>query len=144
MKNLFKYFALAAVVAAFASCDKVEAPVETPVAKDDAAPLVAPLKISAATETKTVLRNDADVLWVSTDTLSVFDNANNYYGFHNANSTAAETTDFVFDSWPSDKTPEFAVYCNTYANNAFTRPSFDGSKATALLYANQKIYNKKS
>ena len=144
MKNLLKYFALAAVVAAFASCDKVEAPVETPVAKDDAAPLVAPLKISAATETKSILRNDTDVCWVSTDTLSVFDNANNYYGFHNANSAAAETTDFVFDSWPSDKTPEFAVYCNTYANNTFTRPSFNGSKATALLYANQKLYNKKS
>lgn len=135
MKNLLKYFALAAVVAAFASC---EDKIETPVAKAD----VAPLTISAGSETKTVLRNDADVYWISSDVLSIFDNDYNYYGFQNSSADAAPETDFVYDSWPSGKTPEFAVYC--YTSEGATQPSFDGNKATAFLYATQRIYNKKS
>ena len=134
MKNTLKFFALAAVVAAFASCNKVEAPAD----KGD----FAPLTISAGTETKSVLRNDTDVYWISSDILSVFDNDSNYYGFQNTSTDATPTTDFVYDSWPSDKTPVFAVYC--YTNGETTRASFDGNKATAILYATQKIYNKKS
>lgn len=135
MKNTFKFFALAAAVAAFASCNEK---VEAPIAKAD----VAPLTITAGTESRSVLRNDAEVYWISSDTLSVFDNAYNYYGFHNELSSAAAVADFLYDSWPSDKTPEFAVYC--YTNGETTRPSFDGDKATAILYATQRIYNKKS
>ena len=135
MKNSLKFFALAAAVAAFASC---EDKIETPVAKAD----VAPLTINAGSETKTVLRNDADVYWISSDVLSVFDNEYNCYGFQNTSADATPQTDFVYDSWPSGKTPEFAVYC--YTSDGATQPSFNGNKATAFLYATQRIYNKKS
>ncbi len=134
MKNAFKFFALAAAVAAFASCNEK---VEAPVAKAD----VAPLTITAGTESRSVLRNDAEVHWISSDTLSVFDEDCTYYGFHNNLESDAAVADFLYDNWTIGKTPEFAVYC--YTNGGTTRPSFnrDNGKATAILYANQRIYN---
>lgn len=135
MKNTLKFLALAAAVAAFASCNEK---VEVPVAKTD----VAPLSISAGTESKTILRNDSEVRWISLDSLFVFDNDYSCYSFRNSSSSEAAQTTFLYDAWPTDKTPVFAL--NSYSNGKTTIPSFDGDKATAILYASQAIYNKKS
>lgn len=135
MKNTLKFFALAAAVAAFASCnEKVEAPVATTE--------VAPLTISVGTESKTIIRNDKDIQWVYTDTLFVFDNDYKAYRFSNSGDAASQKN-FYYENWPVTKAPVFAVY-SCSSNALSTTPSFDGDKVTALLYANQKIYNKKS
>ena len=128
MKNLFKYFALAAVVAAFASCDKVETVNQA--AKNN-------ISIRIGTETKSLLHNGTEVLWSKEDKIRVFDNANKGFKFETTDSKVA-TAVFTCteDGGWTGGDPVMAIhsYRHTLSNTAF-----DGTKVTANINQNQVI-----
>lgn len=129
MKKINFIFAMAAMVAAFASCNKNS---------------VAPqqentLSLTAGTETKTLLRNGKEVRWAGTDELRVFDTENAGFTFK---TTASDVKEAVFkcSNW-TGTTPVMAVHSNSAS---FGGSSSRGSVITANLNPIQKIYHQKS
>ena len=128
MKNTFRFFALAAVVAAFASCDKVETVNQA--AKNN-------ISIRIGTETKSLLRNGTEVHWSSEDKIRVFDDSNAGFKFETTDTDVATA---VFnctaeDGWTGG-VPVMAIHSYRPTVN---QTAFDGTKVTANIYQNQVI-----
>lgn len=135
MKNTFRFFALAAVVAAFASCDKIQD--EVPAVKEGRT-----ISLTVGTETKTILKTSGAIWWLSTDRLCVFDNtaAPFQFTFTGDSNTSASAT-FVNDNY-TGSTPVYAVH---FDRNTIEQASYDGTKViTGQVKAAQSIMNKKS
>ncbi len=135
MKNTFRFFALAAVVAAFASCDKIQD--EVPAVKEGRT-----ISLTVGTETKTILKTSGAIWWLSTDRLCVFDNtaAPFQFTFTGDSNTSASAT-FVNDNY-TGSTPIYAVH---FDRNSIEQASYDGTKLiTGQVKASQNIMNKKS
>lgn len=130
MKKTFRFFALAAVVAAFASCDKVET-VNQP-AKNN-------ISIRIGTETKSLLRNGAEVHWSSQDKIRVFDDANVGFKFETTNTDVATAVFTCTDEggWTGG-VPVMAIHSYRPTVN---QTAFDGTKVTANIYQNQMIHH---
>lgn len=119
---------MAAVVVAFASCDKVETVNQA--AKNN-------ISIRIGTETKSLLHNGTEVLWSKEDKIRVFDNANKGFKFETTDSKVA-TAVFTCteDGGWTGGDPVMAIhsYRHTLSNTAF-----DGTKVTANINQNQVI-----
>jgi len=129
MKKINVIFAMAAMVAAFASCNKNEVATQQGTS----------LSLTAGTETKTILRNGKEVRWASTDKLRVFDTENNGFTFITKASDVKEAV-FTCDNW-TGTTPVMAVHSNP---TSFSGSSISGSVITANLNPTQKIYHQRS
>lgn len=135
MKKTFRFFALAAVVAAFASCDKIQD--EVPAVKEGRT-----ISLTVGTETKTILKTSGAIWWLSTDRLCVFDNTATpfQFTFEGTSNTSASAT-FVNDNY-TGSTPVYAVH---FDRNTIEQASYDGTKVvTGQVKAAQSIMNKKS
>lgn len=130
MKNTFRFFALAAVVAAFASCDKVET-VNQPVKNN--------ISIRIGTETKSLLRNGTEVHWSNQDKIRVFDDANVGFKFETTQSDVATAVFTCTDEggWTGG-VPVMAIHSYRPTVN---QTAFDGTKVTANIYQNQMIHH---
>lgn len=130
MKKSLIILASAAVVAAFASCDKVET-VNQPVKNN--------ISIRIGTETKSLLRNGTEVRWSSQDKIRVFDNENAGFKFETTQSDVATATFTCTEEggWTGG-VPVMAIhsYRPTLAQTAF-----DGTKVTANINQNQVIHH---
>lgn len=129
MKRIYTIFAFAAIVAAFASCNKNEY----------AATSGRTLSITVGTEAKSMLRNGTNVHWSNTDKICIFDTENAGFIFKTDSTDKAEAP-FTCESW-TGTTPVFAVHSN--ASN-LTKNIYDGSIVTSFLNSNQLIYQKAS
>ena len=130
MKNLFKYFALVAAVAAFASCDKVET---------EPQPSVNKISIRIGTESKTLLRNGTEVHWSNQDKIRVFDDSNAGFKFETTDSDVATAVFTCTDEggWTGG-VPVMAIHSYRPTVN---QTAFDGTKVTANIYQNQVIHH---
>lgn len=130
MKNLFKCFALAAVVAAFASCDKVETVNQA--AKNN-------ISIRIGTETKSLLRNGTEVHWSNQDKIRVFDDSNAGFKFETTDSDVATAVFSCTEEggWTGG-VPVMAIHSYRPTVN---QTAFDGTKVTANIYQNQVIHH---
>lgn len=129
MKKINIIFAMAAMVAAFASCNKNEVATQQGTS----------LSLTAGTETKTILRNGKEVRWASTDKLRVFDTENKGFTFTTKASDVKEAV-FTCDNW-TGTTPVMAVHSNS---SSFSGSSISESVITANLNPTQKIYHQRS
>lgn len=130
MKKSLIILASAAVVAAFASCEKVETEIQ---------PSKNNISIRIGTETKTLLRNGTAVHWSNQDKIRVFDNENAGFKFETTESDVATATFTCTEEggWTGG-VPVMAVhsYRPTLAQTAF-----DGTKVTANINQNQVIHH---
>ena len=135
MKNTFRFFALAAVVAAFASCDKNQD--EVPAVKEGRT-----ISLTVGTETKTILKTSGAIWWLSTDRLCVFDNTATPFQFtFTGDSNTSASATFVNDNY-TGSTPVYAVH---FDRNTIEQASYDGTTViTGQVKAAQSIMNKKS
>ena len=133
MKKSLIILASAAVVAAFASCDKVET-VNQPVKNN--------ISIRIGTETKSLLRNGTEVRWSSQDKIRVFDNENAGFKFETTQSDVATAVFTCSDEggWTGGVP---VVAAHSY-RPTLEQTAFDGTKVTANISQNQVIYNNKS
>lgn len=133
MKKSLIILASAAVVAAFASCDKVET-VNQPVKNN--------ISIRIGTETKSLLRNGTEVRWSSQDKIRVFDNENAGFKFETTQSDVATAVFTCSDEggWTGGVP---VVAAHSY-RPTLEQTAFDGTKVTANLSQNQIIFNNKS
>ncbi len=135
MKNTFRFFALAAVVAAFASCDKIQD--EVPAVKEGRT-----ISLTVGTETKTILKTGGVIYWLSSDSLSVFDNTATRFPFKfTGTSNASSEATFVCSNY-TGSTPVYAVH---FDRTTIKNASYDGTKViTGQVKAAQNIINKVS
>ena len=128
MKKSLIILASAAVVAAFASCDKVETVNQA--AKNN-------ISIRIGTETKSLLRNGTEVHWSSEDKIRVFDDANVGFKFETTQSGVATAVFTCTDEggWTGG-VPVMAIHSYRPTVN---QTAFDGTKVTANIYQNQVI-----
>ena len=132
MKNILKFFALAATLAAFASCNKVEP-------ENQPSPSENKISIRIGTETKTLLRNGTNVYWSKMDKIRVFDNENTGFTFGTTDSDVATATFTCSEEggWTGG-VPVMALH--SY-RPTLGQTAFDGTKATANITENQIIYH---
>lgn len=135
MKNTFRFFALAAIVAAFASCDKIQN--EVPTVKKGRT-----ISLTVGTETKTILKTGGVIYWLSSDSLSVFDNTATRFPFKfTGDSNKSSEATFVCSNY-TGSTPVYAVH---FDRNTIKYASYDGTKViTGQVKAAQNIMNKVS
>lgn len=135
MKNTFRFFALAAVVAAFASCDKIQN--EVPTVKKGRT-----ISLTVGTETKTILKTGGVIYWLSSDSLSVFDNTATRFPFKfTGDSNKSSEATFVCSNY-TGSTPVYAVH---FDRTTIKYASYDGTKViTGQVKATQNIMNKVS
>lgn len=143
MKKLFYMISVAAFMASFSSCGKLEQ--ENTPADNLNADGTTTLKISATVpQTKTYM-NNGEVKWVKGDFIQIFAEDGSYK-FTDAvtyEDSAPATYDFTVTDWPADKTPLCAIYAGQYAQETSPATYVDGV-FTATLPSSQKINNKKS
>lgn len=130
MKNTLRFFALAAVVAAFASCDKVETVNQA--AKNN-------ISIRIGTETKSLLRNGTEVHWSNQDKICVFDDENAGFKFETTDTDVATAVFSCTEAggWTGG-VPVMAIHSYRPTVN---QTAFDGTKVTANIYQNQMIHH---
>ena len=142
MKKLFYMISVAAFMASFSSCGKIEQE-NTPV--DNLNDGTTTLKISATVpQTKTYL-NKGEVKWVKGDFIQIFAEDGSYK-FTDAvtyEDSAPATYDFTVADWPADKTPLCAIYAGQSAQETSPATYTDGVFATTLP-SSQQINNKGS
>ena len=137
MKNIFKFFALAAAgIAAIVACNKIQNDVP-PAIKEGRT-----LSLTVGSETKTIIKTSGAIWWLSSDSLRVFDNAAQSFPFKftGTSNSSAEAT-FVCSNY-TGSTPVYAVH---FDRNSIKNASYDGTKVvTGQVKAAQNIVNKKS
>ena len=133
MKKFYTIFAMAAVAAAFASCNKVETLNQ---------PAENQISIRVGTESKTILRKDTEVHWSSYDQIRVFDTNNDGFRFTTEESDVATATFTCAEEggWTGG-VPVMAIHS---FRGSINQTAFDGTKVTAQMNHNQVIQNNKS
>lgn len=135
MKNIFKFFALAATgIAAIVACNKIQNDVPSVKGRT--------ISLKVGSETKTIIKTSGAIWWLSSDSLSVFDNTATRFPFTftGSSNTSAEAT-FVCSNY-TGSTPIYAVH---FDRNSIKNSSYDGTKIiTGQVKATQNIVNKKS
>ena len=133
MKKFYTIFAMAAVAAAFASCNKVETLNQ---------PAENQISIRVGTESKTILRKDTEVHWSSYDQIRVFDTNNAGFRFTTEESDVATATFTCAEEggWTGG-VPVMAIH--SY-RGSIDQTEFDGTKVTAQMNHNQVIQNNRS
>lgn len=133
MKKFYTIFAMAAVAAAFASCNKVETLNQ---------PAENQISIRVGTESKTILRKDTVVHWSSYDQIRVFDTNNDGFRFTTEESDVATATFTCAEEggWTGG-VPVMAIHS---WRGSISQTEFDGTKVTAQMNHNQVIQNNKS
>lgn len=133
MKKFYTIFAMAAVAAAFASCNKVETLNQ---------PAENQISIRVGTESKTILRSGTEVHWSSYDQIRVFDTNNDGFRFTTEQSDVATATFTCAEEggWTGG-VPVMAIH--SY-RGSINQTAFDGTKVTAQMNHNQVIQNNQS
>lgn len=133
MKKFYMIFAMAAVAAAFASCNKVETLNQ---------PAENQISIRVGTESKTILRKGTEVHWSSYDQIRVFDTNNDGFRFTTEQSDVATATFTCAEEggWTGG-VPVMAIH--SY-RGSINQTEFDGTKVTAQMNHNQVIQNNQS
>lgn len=133
MKKFYTIFAMAAVAAAFASCNKVETLNQ---------PAENQISIRVGTESKTLLRTNNEVHWSSYDQIRVFDTNNDGFRFTTEQSDVATATFTCAEEggWTGG-VPVMAIH--SY-RGSISQTEFDGTKVTAQMNHNQAIMNNRS
>ncbi|MBQ2521229.1 MAG: hypothetical protein II537_00835 [Bacteroidales bacterium] len=133
MKKFYTIFAMAAVAAAFASCNKVETLNQ---------PAENQISIRVGTESKTLLRTGNEVRWSSYDQIRVFDTNNDGFRFTTEQSDVATATFTCAEEggWTGG-VPVMAIHS---FRGSINQTEFDGTKVTAQMNHNQVIQNNKS
>lgn len=133
MKKFYTIFAMAAVAAAFASCNKVETLNQ---------PAENQISIRVGTESKTLLRANNKVHWSNYDQIRVFDTNNDGFRFTTGESDVATATFTCAEEggWTGG-VPVMAIH--SY-RGSINQTEFDGTKVTAQMNHNQAIMNNRS
>lgn len=140
MKKLFYMISVAAFMASFSSCGKLEQ--ENTPADNLNADGTTTLKISATVpQTKTYINNN-EVKWVSGDFIQIFAEDGSYK-FTDKVPSASSTYDFTVTDWPADKTPVYSVYAGQDAQLNSPVTYVDGV-FTATVPSSQRTNNKGS
>lgn len=126
MKKLFYMISTVALMASFASCNKIEqgnTPAETPSVDGTTT-----LTVSATVpQTKTYM-NKGKTLWTKGDIVTLLAEDGVSAVSSNEISGAVETSDFIFNNWPSAVTPKFLVFNGPLA---YDEENYGGNKVMA-------------
>ena len=147
MKKLFYMISAVALMASFASCNKVEqentstdnTPVETPVVGETTT-----ITVSAAIPDTKTYWNNGQVKWLRGDMIKVLAEdgtavMSNSMVYDDVVTGASSTYDFTVAEWPSDKTPLYAVF-----NQEYDDVVLDKENITLVLKGDQMAHHKNS
>ena len=137
MKKLFYMISAVALMASFASCNKIEQ--ENAPAADGTTTLTVSATVP---QTKTYI-NGGLVKWVTDDVVKVF--ASDGTSVMSQPTTAASSTyDFTVSGWTVGKTPLYAVFNGRNKSPEYDQVALDGENITLILRNEQMAYHKKS
>ena len=151
MKKLFYMISAVALMASFASCNKMEQgnnPAEAPSVDGTTT-----ITVSATVpQTKVIFDGTNALKWSSGDMVTLF-GENGTSQTSSAPETAA-TSKFTFTDWPTSDTPKYLVYNGSLSDNvgegnlqngqSVRPPVFENGKVTMTVRANQQITNNNS
>ena len=149
MKKLFYMISVAAFMASFASCGKLEqenTPADKPVVENPSADGTTTLTISAGLpQTKTFWDQDNNLVkWSSGDIVTVL--AQGVSAKSSSSIGMVETENFTVANWPVDVTPQYAVFAgpdNSVYDDYKPVLQEDG-KVAVILRNKQEIFNRGS
>ena len=147
MKKLFYFISVAAFMASFASCGKIDqenTPTDEPTLETPSTDGTTTLTISTSVEpqTKTYLHGGS-VKWVSGDLITLFAE-DGTSAKSDAVSSPASDYNFTFQNWPNDKTPKYALAVGPQSYYDWYVVSYEAGLINATLRTSQLLYHKNS